>query len=80
MARKLGSVTRKFDAVIVEGGGSEESNVAAWWDALESEKQVSVARACGADYHVLGKWEDLIPIGQQMRIHMWYDENIFGRG
>jgi hypothetical protein len=72
--RKRGSVITFGDDVIVEDGGSPEFEVAAWWDALDSEKQALIAHLCGADYEQIGKWEDMMPIGQQMRIHMWYDQ------
>jgi hypothetical protein len=73
--RKVGAVTRVGDAEILQDGGSEESVVAAWWDSLDVAKRASIASMCGADCDALGKWEDLNPIGQQMRIHMWYDDH-----
>ena len=73
--RKLGSVTRFGDDEIVADGGSEESECACWWDSLDTIRQVAIARDCGADRSgEISQWDRLVPIGQQMKIHMWYDE------
>ena len=54
-----------------------ESEVAAWWNSLSEAEQMRVARTvCGRiwDTYEWGAWDDLSPFGQQMRIHMFYDD------
>lgn len=54
-----------------------------WWNGLTLEQRRAEAR------NLLGyddpwdpwdvEWEDLSPIGQQMKIHMLYDERLEGK-
>lgn len=67
------------DAQIVAGGGSPEREVARWWDGLALADREVIAR------QIYGKmwnewewdcpWDELVPIGQQMRLHMHYDRS-----
>ena len=58
---------------------SPESEVRAWWNSLASTER----REIGEGPYSVG-WEDqfdwtvswdlLAPVGQQLRVHMWYDD------
>jgi len=71
--KKRFPVTTRGDAEIVADGGAPEWQVAEWWDSLSRASRLRVATACGADYDELGAWVTLNAMGQQMRIHMYYD-------
>lgn len=54
-----------------------ESEVATWWNALSSEKKLEEAQRCYPDIWDTWEWDrnwcELLPVGQQMHLHMQYD-------
>jgi hypothetical protein len=68
------------DAAILDGGGSPEAEVAAWWNRLERRERVAIGMTLYMDAELAATfdwsspWEHLCAVGQQMRIHMWYDD------
>ena len=59
-------------------GMSPERAVAAWWDQLDLKTRLNIAQGiCPGVWHKYDWdccWEELSAIGQQMRLHMRFDE------
>ncbi len=68
---------------------SSESEVSTWWDGLSVERRVEIGSKLYGNREEPGSveywaeywdwrlcWGELVPIGQQMRVHMWYDSNL----
>jgi hypothetical protein len=64
---------------MVEGPMFPERVVALWWNRLTNAQRDALGRKVysgseiWADYRWRCVWDDLAPLGQQMRLHMYYD-------
>jgi hypothetical protein len=69
-------------------GISPEAGVSTWWDGLSIEKRREIGSKLYGDRDDADSvkywsdywdwslpWKELVPLGQQMRIHIWYDSN-----
>jgi hypothetical protein len=68
---------------------STELEVASWWDSLEEQARLAIGATLYGNPEEPGaveywleywdwaqRWEDLAPVGQQMRLHMYFDSEV----
>jgi hypothetical protein len=78
--RKRGSVDSSTDFE----GSAPETEVAAWWDNLSDAERARIGDLVYGKFYPPAawqrRWDELLPMGQQMHLHMHYDSAVRPEG